>query len=197
MLHMSERTPDSCSHGIMVCKVIVLSGLTLWSMMARNTIISTSVWLVVAAAPSKIPSAAACTTSPSVAVQLTEPRPLLRPPSGSLTTTQMSALSQSANQHSALPSPAPGVTGGHLVNDQHEDEAQHQRHAYQVVGGVLLLMAMAVTSGGCGPTGHAGLVMVTLVSHVESLDTLGDDDREGSAQQQIKSEGYIISHTNM
>ena len=80
-----------------------------------------------------------------------------------------------------LPPPAPGVTGGHLVNDQHEDEAQHQSHAYQVLGGVLLLLM--VTMGGCGST--VILVMVTsLVSHVQGLDTLGDDDREGGPQQQ-------------
>ena len=73
------------------------------------------------------------------------------------------------------------MTGGHLVNDQHEDEAQHQSHPYQVLGRVLLLFM--VTMRGCGST--VILVMVTsLVSHVQGLDTLGDDDREGGPQQQ-------------
>ncbi len=49
----------------------------LCSMMARKTMTSTSVWCVVAAAPRAMPSAAACTTRPRVAVQLTEPE---RPP---------------------------------------------------------------------------------------------------------------------
>ena len=88
-------------------------------------------------------------------------------------------MAVSANQRSVLPCPAPGVTGGHLVNDQHEDEAQHQRHAYQVLGGVLLLL---VTMGGCGPTVIL-VVMTSLVSHVQGLDTLRDDDREGGPQQ--------------
>ena len=75
------------------------------------------------------------------------------------------------------------MTGGHLVNDQHEDEAKHQSHAYQVLGGVLLLLM--VTMGGCGST--VILMMVTsLVSHVQGLDTLGDDDREGGPQQQAR-----------
>lgn len=40
----------------------------LWSIMAKKTIISTSAWLVVAAAPSATPSAAAWTTRPMVTV---------------------------------------------------------------------------------------------------------------------------------
>lgn len=45
----------------------------LCSMIARKTIISTSWWLVLAAAPSATPSAAACTTKPIVAVEFRFP----------------------------------------------------------------------------------------------------------------------------
>ena len=78
------------------------------------------------------------------------------------------------------------ATGGHLVDDQHEDEAEHQGDSDEMVARVLPALVVVVSAGG------PSLVLVVAgvtggVGHVQSLHSLWNDDTESCAQQEAGS----------
>lgn len=62
--------------------------------------------------------------------------------------------------------------GGDLVNDQHEDEPEDERHTDEVMTRVLMFLS---STSSCLTRFMSMMSMVPTVGHVQSLDTLGYD----------------------